>query len=361
MAFYTGVPDSLLKDFCGYVSDSVPAGRHVIAANEGAALAIAAGWQLSEGGVPVVYLQNSGLGNMINPLTSLVDPLVYSIPCLLVIGWRGEPGVPDEPQHIKQGSITPDMLRGLGIPTEVLPESPEAMKLAVADMLHFARQRSGPVALLVRKDTFEKYALRNISRNPYELKREVAIQAVLQAIPEQAAVVATTGMISREVYEARIAQGGLRADFLTVGCMGHASQIALGLCLARPSKQVVCLDGDGSLLMHLGSLAVIGGCAPGNFIHVVLNNGAHDSVGGQDTVGFLTDFPKMADAAGYASAHFVKRVEDVPAVFAGLSPKGPHFIEIRVARGARADLGRPKSSPIDNKVSFQTHFRLTCV
>jgi phosphonopyruvate decarboxylase len=351
---FSGVPDSLLKDFCAYVTDHAPAGRHIITANEGAAIALATGHHLATGGIGLVYLQNSGLGNTINPLTSLTDPAVYSIPVLLLIGWRGEPGVHDEPQHVKQGAITLAQLDTLGIPHAILPDSPDAARVTLDAAVKTMRETSAPFALVVRKGTFAPYKLRNKVPDAHELTREQAIVAILGQLDGRAVVVSTTGMTSREVYEYRVnSGGGAGQDFLTVGCMGHASQIALGIALARPERDVVVLDGDGALLMHMGSLAIIGSQHPANFRHVVLNNAAHDSVGGQPTVAGTMDLPAIARACGYRDAFTISKAEDIQAGIRRMREgDGPTFVEVLVNKGARADLGRPKRSPIENKRAF---------
>ena len=349
--FYAGVPDSLLKDLCAYFTDHVPASQHLIAANEGAALGLAAGWYLGTGKPGVVYLQNSGLGNLVNPLTSLTDPEVYSIPALLIIGWRGEPDVPDEPQHVKQGRITPALLDCLGIAHATLPMDWPGASLVLADCLQKLRSGSAPVALLIRKGTFAPYKLQTKEANDFPLTREGAISTILESLPEDALIVSTTGMISREVYEHRKRhQQGHDRDFLTVGSMGHSSQIALGLAKAQPNRSVLALDGDGAALMHLGSLAINGQHCPPNLRHVILNNGAHDSVGGQPTVGFKVDLPAIALACGYKSA---ATAADAAALEKHLhelmQTPGPCLLEVRVSRGSRPDLGRPKSTPQENK------------
>lgn len=354
VSFFAGVPDSLLKDICAYITDGVEEGRHVIAANEGAAVALASGWHLATGGLGLVYLQNSGLGNLVNPLTSLADPEVYSIPMLLLIGWRGEPGVPDEPQHRKQGRVTVETLQALEIPYAVLPDTAGEAVEAIKTAARTARENNAPYALIVKKGTFEPYKLRNKIPDQFVLRREEAIKLVLAAIGNEMAVVSTTGMTSREVFEHREAEGeGHGRDFLTVGCMGHASQIAMGLALARPEAPVCCIDGDGAVLMHMGSLAVIGVSGLVHFKHVVINNGAHDSVGGQPTAGLTVNLPAIAKACGYqwsASAHepeeIVRLLEELKTV------QGPALLEIKVNKGSRADLGRPTTTTHDNKKHF---------
>lgn len=342
--FFAGVPDSLLKNFCACLTDTRAAG-HVIAANEGGAVALAAGHWLATRHPALVYMQNSGQGNAINPLASLADPDVYSIPMLLLVGWRGEPGVHDEPQHVKQGKITLPLFETLGIPAAVIPDDePAALALAAASVAR-ALAESRPVALVARKGLFAPYTLKSKPADLSDLRRETAIESILRALPGRAVVVSTTGMISREVYETRERLGQDHAsDFLTVGSMGHAIMIAVGIAKARPDRPVVCLDGDGATIMHAGNLAIAGqsGCA--NLFHVVLNNAAHDSVGGQPTVAGAIDLPAIAAACGY------RLVPSLDALFAPGS--SPSFLEIRVAKGARSDLGRPKEPPQANKALF---------
>jgi phosphonopyruvate decarboxylase len=349
--FFTGVPDSLLKDFCAYVTDHTSRDQHVIAANEGGAVALAAGRFLATGRPALVYMQNSGQGNAVNPLASLADPDVFGIPMLLLVGWRGEPGVPDEPQHVKQGKVTLDLFRALGIHCEVLPADPEPAVACLTSVSDRMRAGSCPVALVVRAGTFDKYRLRRDVTTSYELGREAALGLVVDSIGSDAVVVATTGMTSRELFEHRVSAGqSHRADFRTVGCMGHASQIALGIALAQPARDVFCLDGDGAAIMHLGGLAIIGERQPPNFRHVIFNNGAHDSVGGQPTAGFAIDIAQIAAACGYRSAIVASTAREISEGLQGLrQATGPALLEIRVNRGARSDLGRPTSTPAENK------------
>lgn len=332
--FFTGVPDSLLKSFCAYVTDNCGE-NHVIAANEGGAVGLAAGHYLATGKTALVYMQNSGQGNAVNPLCSLADPDVYSIPMVLLVGWRGEPGVKDEPQHVKQGKVTVSLFETLGIPTEILPDDDESAADVTRKMVEKAKAESRPVALIVRKGLFAEYKLRFPKPSVSDLKREQAIEGVLRALPEDAVVVSTTGMISREVYETRERLGQDHScDFLTVGSMGHASMIAMGIAKAQPSRQVFCLDGDGASIMQMGNMAIVGQSACSNLTHIVFNNAAHDSVGGQPTVGGAIDLPAIAAACGYnESGH-------------------PTFKMILVAKGARKDLGRPKESPQVNKALY---------
>jgi phosphonopyruvate decarboxylase len=351
--FYAGVPDSLLKPVCFYLADHA-GDKHVVAANEGGAVALACGYHLATGKVPLVYLQNSGQGNTINPLLSLADRDVYSIPLLLLIGWRGEPGTKDEPQHVKQGKVTVSLLEAMDIPHRVLAPEPEAARRCVDELLAIAAAESRPVALLVRKDTFEPYKPTAQAAGDFEMTREQAIEAVVADLGETDAIVSTTGKPSRELYECRDRAGqGHQREFLTVGSMGHASQIAMGIALAQPDRQVFCLDGDGAMLMHMGGAAIVGAAGVANFKHIILNNGVHDSVGGMATAGLQVSFTEIVKACGYTEACRVERHEDLSAKVAQLrSAKGPAMLEIMVQKGARTDLGRPKTSPIENKTAF---------
>lgn len=351
MDFFTGVPDSLLKEFCACLSERIEADRHVIAANEGNAVAMASGYHMATGRCAVVYLQNSGLGNTINPLTSIADSEVYQIPMLLVVGWRGEPGVKDEPQHVKQGRITPAQLELLEIPYQVVDAGSDAQML-----LAWARDqvdRTGaPVALLVRSGTFASYQGGRKPPMASTLRREEALATLLE-LAGDAAIVSTTGKTSREVFELRMRYGQVQRDFLTVGGMGHTASIALGVALGRPDRPVVCIDGDGSVLMHMGALPIIGSVAPPRFMHVLLNNGAHESVGGQPTVALGTDFRAIALASGYRAYEQASCVEELRAAWARLAGQaGPLLLEVRIGTGSRADLGRPTSTPRENKQAF---------
>lgn len=355
VGFFAGVPDSLLKDFCACVSENSTGGRHLITANEGAAIACAAGYHLATGGTGLVYMQNSGLGNAINPLVSLADPDVYQIPMLLVIGWRGEPGMKDEPQHVKQGRITTALLDTIGVPYEVIDGAAAGVGSVVARACAAVKTTGRAYAFLVREGTFGEYRERSAAApEKYPLSREDAVKAVVDSLSDRDIVVSTTGKASRELYEYRAAlKQGHGKDFLTVGSMGHCSQIALGIALHKSDVRVFCLDGDGAAIMHMGSLAVTGVKAPGNFRHIVVNNGAHDSVGGQKTVGFEIDLAKIAEACGYKPACRAESMKELlDALGRMASSKGPSFLEIRVSPGARRDLGRPKEAPVDNKRAF---------
>lgn len=352
--FYAGVPDSLLKDLCAYVTDHTPAERNVITANEGSAVALAAGYYLATGRPGVVYLQNSGLGNTVNPLTSLADLACYGIPMLLVVGWRGEPGKKDEPQHVKMGNISREVLDAIGVEWAELPQDPEAALAAVAFARQRLAERPAPYAFLVRAGTFDKYKLKNQLTSPYAMSREEAIGLIVEQLPSDARIVATTGMPSRELYEHREQRGENHdTDFLTVGSMGHSSQIALGIALQDKSKKIYCLDGDGAVLMHMGGLASIGTSGCTRYKHICLNNGAHDSVGGQPTVAFDVELAKVASACGYPAVFVATTAQELVDVFPRFeAAEGPAFLEVRVKVGHRDNLGRPKMAPAELKVAF---------
>lgn len=352
--FFAGVPDSLLKDVCAYITDHSLKENNLIAANEGCAVGVAAGHYLATGEVPLVYMQNSGLGNTVNPLLSLVDEKVYSIPVLLMIGWRGEPGVHDEPQHLKQGEVTLELLDAMGIPYVILPgEEKEALE-EVKKAVNECRNRMAPYAIVIRKGTFSSYSLQDKVSNEFPLCREDAMKVAVDVLPEHAVVVSTTGKLSRELYEYRTAKNQPHGrDFLTVGSMGHSSSIALGIALAHPERKVYCFDGDGAFIMHMGSLTNIGYLSPSNYIHVLFNNGAHESVGAQPTLGFEVDVKKIAEACGYKHVESVSVPDKIKeALEKAASQDGPSLVEIKVSIKSREDLGRPRTTPEENKHSF---------
>ncbi|WP_363178156.1 phosphonopyruvate decarboxylase [Vulcanococcus sp.] len=355
--FVTGVPDSLLKDICACMASVLGPKRHIIATNEGSAVGLAIGHYLATSRPALVYMQNSGLGNAINPITSLADKRVYAVPMVLMIGWRGEmlinnTQLHDEPQHIKQGQITLEQLDILEIPYRVVDASKhligEYLQQSVLDCLAI----QGPTALVIRKNTFAPFKNVFPLQIGVEIRREEAIRQVLSMVPASAAIVSTTGMISRELYELREETGNQHnRDFLTVGGMGHASQIAAGIAFAQPNRRVVCIDGDGSLLMHTGSLAVSADCS--NLVHIVLNNEAHDSVGGQPTKGNTLRFDHIAYALGYKHVDIAISSDEIREKLARMfTLKDSAFLEIRCKRGARMDLGRPRCSPVNNKKEF---------
>ena len=354
--FFSGVPDSLLKDFCAYVTDNAAKEKNIIAANEGNAIALASGHYLATRKIGMVYMQNSGLGNAVNPLTSLADGDVYSIPILLLIGWRGEPNVKDEPQHVKMGKVTLKMLETLGIPYKILNGNfEETIKNAI---IHMENKKS-PYAIVVKKNAFDKYELKNKENNNYGLKREEAIETIVRLLNNDDIIISTTGHTSRELFELREASSqGHEKDFLTVGCMGHSSSIALGIALEKPNRNVYCFDGDGALIMHMGALSVIGQLKPKNFRHIVFNNFAHDSVGGQPTAADNINIPAIAKANGYNAAFSAETKEDIINTIKKMKKMdGPVLLEVKVSKGARKDLGRPTKTPIENKEDFMEFLR----
>ena len=310
----------------------------------------------------MVFMQNSGEGNAINPLASLTDKEVYNIPVLLVIGWRGEPGVHDEPQHVKQGKVTLPLLDVMGIRYAILSKDEGEAARQVEEAVRYMAATCEPYALVVEKNTFEPYTLKHERKNRLTLTREKAIQMVAAAVGPKDVIVSTTGMISRELFEYRTAMGqSHEQDFLTVGSMGHASQIALGIALAKPDRKVWCFDGDGALLMHFGALPIIGSLRPKNLVHVLFNNGAHDSVGGQPTVGLDYNFAMMADHFGYA-ADRIRTKAQLEDAMKHLSERfavcdGPYFLEIMVKKGNRKDIGRPTTTPIQNKEALMAFLK----
>lgn len=354
--FFTGVPDSQLREFCDYITQTLGIGRqHIVAPNEGNAVALATGYHLATGKIGMVYMQNSGLGNAVNPATSLADPKVYAIPLVYMIGWRGMPGAPDEPQHVKQGEITLDLLKLLGIDFILLGKEStmEEVMSRFKEVFLPALQEGRSVAFVVKKGAFESVE-KYVHDVPYKLSREKAIELILKNTGEQDAIVSTTGKISREVYEQRELHGDSHnKDFLTVGAMGHSSMIALQIAEQKPDRHIWCLDGDGAMLMHTGTLALIGARKPRNFTHILLNNYVHESVGSIPTVASSVDFPTIAQASGYQEVY---RVHDEAALLKLIHDveleEGPTFIQVDISNDSREDLGRPKTSPVQNKTEF---------
>lgn len=349
--FFAGVPDSLLKNICAYIADHIDRQHNIITANEGGAIGLAAGYHLATGKVGCVYMQNSGEGNVINPLASLTDKEVYHIPVLLLIGWRGRPGVHDEPQHVKQGKITTGLLNVMGINYEVLSKDEDVAAKQIVKAVSSIKTTGEAFALVIEKDTFDTYTLQNVLKNDLAMSREEAIQTVTETLTDDDIIVSTTGMISRELFEYREQMHkGHGNDFLTVGSMGHASQIALGIALQKPNRKIFCYEGDGAVLMHLGSMAITASKRPQNFYHIIFNNGAHDSVGGQPTVALDIDLPAIAKAVGYASVCSVDNLADLQAVLREFKNlPAPALLEVKVKKGNRKDLGRPTTTPIENK------------
>lgn len=356
--FYTGVPDSQLKALCDYLMNTcgIDSKHHIIAANEGNCVAIAAGYHLATGKIPVVYMQNSGEGNIINPVASLLNDNVYAIPTIFVVGWRGEPGVKDEPQHVYQGMVTIKLLDDMDIKSFVVGKETTAEDLHNV-MKDFSEQlaKGKSVAFVIRKGALT-YENKVAYKNSYTMQREEIIQHVVK-VTQGDVIVSTTGKASRELFETREANGqGHQYDFLTVGSMGHSSSIALGIALQKPDEKIWCLDGDGAVLMHLGAMALVGANKPKNLVHIVVNNEAHETVGGMPTVASQIYLADIAKACGYPYVASVNSFEDLDNEL--LKCKNSTelcFLEVKCSIGARADLGRPTTTALENKINFMNY------
>lgn len=355
--FFAGVPDSLLKPLCNYlVATYGISDKHIIAANEGNAVGLAAGYHLATGKVPVVYMQNSGLGNIINPVASLMNDKVYGIPCLFIVGWRGEPGVKDEPQHIYQGEVTVKLLEDMDIATFVIGKDTTESELE-AKMVEFrALWAIGKqTALVIRKGALETDIKVKYS-NPNKMVREEIIEHIATA-SDGDVVVSTTGKASRELFEIRERRRQTHSsDFLTVGSMGHSSSIALAIANEKKNRKIWIIDGDGALLMHMGSMALLGVNSPRNVVHIVINNGAHETVGGLPTVAGKVDLCKIAEGCGYSSYTCVDSFDELDAALAEAKCSDKlTFIEVKCSIGAREDLGRPTTTAKENKENFMKY------
>ncbi len=358
--FYTGVPDSQLKALCNYLMNTygIDQKHHIIAANEGNCTALAAGYHLATGKVPVVYMQNSGEGNIINPVASLLNDKVYAIPMIFIVGWRGEPGVHDEPQHIYQGEVTVKLLEDMDVRTFIISKDTTEDELSAAmDSFRSELANGKQVAFIVRKGAI-KYDEEVEYRNDNKMIREDIIRHIVKASGEDP-IVSTTGKPSRELFETRTANGqSHKYDFLTVGSMGHASSIALGVAINKPDRRIWCVDGDGAVLMHMGSMAVLGANAPKNMIHIVINNGAHETVGGMPTVASKIDLVAIAKACGYPNAVCVDNFDDLDKELENAKARDElSFIEVKCSIGARDDLGRPTTTALENKQNFMEYLK----
>ncbi|QSB04800.1 phosphonopyruvate decarboxylase [Natronoglycomyces albus] len=358
VSLYTGVPDSLLKQLGSHIQATLPREQHVICANEGAAVGLAIGHYLQTSTPAMVYLQNSGFGNLVNPVLSLADPDVYGVPMVIVVGWRGQPGVKDEPQHVKQGKVQEALLEALDLPWAMLPKDPAEAEKAVDLAYDTAMEHSTPYFLLVEKGTFSD-GIQVEQATPELPSREDALIAAADAVGTESAIISTTGMLSRELFEYRERAGeSADRDFLTVGGMGHASSIALGVAKAAPERETWCFDGDGALLMHMGSLPVIADHAGENYFHLVFNNGVHDSVGGQPTSAAAMDMAQTALAVGYRWAQTTSELSQLPRLIAQMrAAGGPALLELQVKPGNRAGIGRPTRTPRQTKTAFMQALR----
>lgn len=357
--FFTGVPDSQLKPLCDYLINTYEiSNKHIIAANEGNAVALAAGYHLSTGKIPCVYLQNSGLGNIINPTASLLNDKVYAIPCVFVVGWRGEPNVHDEPQHVFQGEITLKLLETMDIAYMIIDK--DTTESEIEDKMSQFKpllDQGKSVAFVIKKGGIS-YNEKVVYRNNNTTLREEIIHNITKTSKEDI-IVSTTGKTSRELFEIREKNSqSHKYDFLTVGSMGHSSSIALGVALNKPNTRVWCIDGDGAALMHMGSMAVIGAKSPSNYVHVLINNEAHESVGGQPTISNSINLCQIALGCGYKYSYHAENLNDLDDILSKIEGKqGPIFIEVYSAIGSRGDLGRPTKTPIENKTSIMEYLR----
>jgi phosphonopyruvate decarboxylase len=355
LLFFSGVPDSTFKDWMKFLADEH--GKrltNIIACNECEAVAIAAGYNIATGKIGVVYMQNSGEGKAVNPLTSLCDSEIYSIPVLLMIGWRGEPGKEDEPQHKKMGRVMLPLLDTLEIPYKTLPDDIEEAEKVIAEMKKKVEKTKSPAVVIIKKGLFEKYEEKRKSEAKYEMTREDAIKTIVDNLDGSEAIISTTGKSSRELFEYREESGqGHSKDFLTVGSMGCSASIANSIALQKPGKQIFVFDGDGSVIMQMGSLATIGHYKPKNLYHIIFDNNAHESTGGQPTVSDTVNFEQIALACGYKAAKTAETKFDLEKTIKKMkSSEGPQMLIIKVNKGARKDLGRPTTTPIENKQAF---------
>ena len=352
LTFFTGIPDSTFKDWIGFLSDENDL-TNIVACNECEAVAISAGYHLATGKIGVVYMQNAGLGKTVNPITSLTSKEIYAIPILLMIGWRGQPGEKDEPQHKMMGRITLQLLNILEIPYRILSYNIEEAEKIIMEMKKITQEEKSPVAIIIKENTFERYISKNISEEKYEMNREDAIKTIIDNIDSRNIIISTTGKTSRELFEQRIIRGEISRDFLTVGSMGCSASIAAEIALQKPRKKIYCFDGDGAVLMQMGALSTIGTYKPKNFTHVIFDNESYDSTGGQPTNSPNVNFEQVARACGYNQVKTVETKEDlINSVKKMKSLMGPNMVIVKVKKGARKNLGRPTSTPIENKESF---------
>jgi phosphonopyruvate decarboxylase len=357
--FYTGVPDSLLKEFNNTILEKIDKDKHIITANEGSSIALAAGYHLSTKQIPLVYLQNSGTGNIINPLMSLAHKNVYSIPMLIFIGWRGQPGKKDEPQHITQGKCMENLIKSLNIKYDILLNDINLAKEKIKKSITFISKNNCPFIFLVSKNTFSKSNTIYITQNNYEIHRNKALEIIMNNFKNEI-FLSTTGKISRELMQL-FDNNNLKKDnlFLNVGAMGHVSMISLGVAM-NTNKKVLCIDGDGSVIMHMGNLTSVGTSKQKNLIHIVLNNAMHQSVGIQPTLGFDINLTKISKSCGYKFSKCVSNYNDLNYTMKEINEKnisGPIFIEIRINDKTNyyTELPRPKDTPNERKNKFITN------
>ena len=350
--FFTGVPDSLMKDFSNFLEDNISETKHLISCNEGNSVSYGIGYHLVTNKIPLIYLQNSGLGNIINPITSMINQRVYSIPMLFMIGWRGEIGIKDEPQHLFQGEITEKQLTLLDIEYEVMDSNIDNCNYQISEIVNKIKISKKPYALLVRKNTFSKYSKKKIIKNHSFLNREKCIEILMNSLEKHDIVISTTGKTSRELNEK--SKSFTNPYFMSIGGMGHSNQIALAIA-ENTKKKVFCFDGDGSILMHLGGLATIGERGNKNFHHVIFDNEAHESVGGQKTVSYNINFEKLCYSLGYKKYFKILDYNSIGEVIKKINADefGPTMIHIKVKCFSRDNLSRPNLTPLEHKANFK--------
>lgn len=347
--YFCGVPDSTLKSFCSFVDDH--AKDHLICANEGSAIGNAIGYHLATNKVPVIYMQNSGFGNAINPILSMASKEIYQIPMLIIIGWRGEPGLKDEPQHIHQGKVLLPSLDSMELDYDILPTKYESTQKLITDITSKIKSKKRPYFLVVKKGTFDNYESKQ-SKSLNTLNRIEVIKEITQTFRSEK-FISSTGYISRELFQIREETNTDHSlDFLTIGAMGHASQIAYSYA-KHSKKRTICLDGDGSFLMHMGGATAIKSRPHTNIIHIVLNNGAHLSVGGQPTIAEKLSLDKIASECGFEHTYSVSSQSELTKTLTKIKDKtGPIFIDIKVNKEIKKDLMRPNLSPLEMKNLF---------
>jgi phosphonopyruvate decarboxylase len=341
--FFSGVPDSVLKNFTNLLINK---SSHVLATNEGSAVSIGIGYHLSFNKLPCIYMQNSGLANAINPLISIAHKGVYSIPMMMLIGWRGSPGIKDEPQHLIKGKITKNLLKLLGIKYEIIESEKDFNK--IKKLINFSKKKKVPVACLFKKGVLKKvnyhkkFSERSTIKN--KILRSEVIREILKSIQNNTKIISTTGYTSRELYQIRKNEGYHKGkDFYMIGGMGHSSSVALGAAFKK-NKKILCLDGDGSMLMHLGSLHTVGLMNKNNFKHILLNNQSHESVGGQEISFKRVKMEKLIKGLGYSKYIQLKDKKDLKnKIQSVLKYKGSIFLEVLIEKGAIKNLGRPKN------------------
>ena len=335
--FFTGVPDSVLKELSSYLKNKR---NHIIATNEGAAVSIGIGHYLSTKKIPCIYMQNSGLSNALNPLISIAHKKVYSIPLILVIGWRGSPRIKDEPQHNVKGKITQQLLKLLNIKYTVLKSNKDFAKFD--KQIKYAKKSKSIVACLIERGTLQKIIKSNSKKDFYNLDKEFFLKKLLEELPSKSKVIASTGYNSRELmYLRKKFNFNNSKDFYMVGGMGHTSSVALGFSLSSKNK-TFCIDGDGSFLMHLGSIMTAGNFANKNFKYILLNNNTHDSVGGQSTNADNIDFDRLSKSLGFKKFYSIKKKQNLRKIIKNfIKINSPSFLEVKVTNSKIKKLPRP--------------------